>query len=83
MLFLFFFVSLSVLSVIVLHNEVQENNITVNLELARVEMLALTGKAVEGDILTAIEVIPETETQQQVWSKYKKDIKYQWYCATF
>lgn len=45
-------------------------------------MLALTGKAVEGDILTAIEVIPETETQKQVWSKYKKDIKYQWYGTT-
>lgn len=45
-------------------------------------MLALTGKAMEGDILTAVEVIPETETQQHVWSKYKKDVKYQWYCVT-
>lgn len=42
-------------------------------------MLALTGKAVEGDILTAVEVIPNSETQQHVWSKYKKDIRYQWY----
>lgn len=42
-------------------------------------MLALTGKAVEGDVLTAVEVIPNSETQQHVWSKYKKDIRYQWY----
>jgi hypothetical protein len=42
-------------------------------------MLALTGKAVEGDILTAVEVIPNREMQQHVWSKYKKDIRYQWY----
>jgi hypothetical protein len=48
-----------------------------------VEMLALTGKAVEGDVLTAVEVIPKSETQQRVWSKYKKDVKYQWYGATF
>ncbi|MCH91227.1 protein phosphatase 1 regulatory subunit, partial [Trifolium medium] len=41
-------------------------------------MLALTGKAVEGDILTAVEVIPNSEMQQHVWSKYKKDIRYQW-----
>ena len=43
------------------------------LELPYVEMLALTGKAVEGDVLTAVEVIPNSETQQHVWSKYKKD----------
>lgn len=49
------------------------------LELPYVEMLALTGKAVEGDVLTAVEVIPNSETQQHVWSKYKKDIRYQWY----
>lgn len=42
-------------------------------------MLALTGKAVEGDVLTAVEVIPNSEMQQHVWSKYKKDIRYQWY----
>ncbi|RVW98407.1 microtubule-associated protein AIR9 [Vitis vinifera] len=60
----------------------QENDIILNLELPKVEMLALTGKAMEGDILTAVEVIPETETQQHVWSKYKKDVKYQWFCST-
>lgn len=48
------------------------------LELPIVEVLALTGKAVEGDVLTAVEVIPRSETQQEVWSKYKKDIRYQW-----
>ncbi|MCH87026.1 protein phosphatase 1 regulatory subunit, partial [Trifolium medium] len=47
-------------------------------ELPYAEMLALTGKAVEGDILTAVEVIPNSEMQQHVWSKYKKDIRYQW-----
>lgn len=52
---------------------------TVFPELPYVEMLALTGKAVEGDVLTAVEVIPNSETQQHVWSKYKKDIRYQWY----
>ena len=46
------------------------------------EMLALTGKAVEGDVLTAVEVIPKSETQECVWSKYKKDVRYQWYGAT-
>lgn len=45
----------------------------------KVEMLALTGKAIERDVLTAIEVIPENETQQHLWSTYKKDVKYQWY----
>lgn len=43
-------------------------------------MLALTGKAIEGDVLTAVEVIPKSEIQQCVWSKYKKDVHYQWYC---
>lgn len=47
-------------------------------ELPKVEMLALTGKAIEGDVLTAVEVIPDSETQQCVWSKYKKDVRYQW-----
>ena len=49
------------------------------LELPYAEMLALTGKAVEGDILTAVEVIPNSEMQKHVWSKYKKDVRYQWY----
>ncbi|KAK7852588.1 187-kda microtubule-associated protein air9, partial [Quercus suber] len=51
-------------------------------ELPKVEMLALTGKAVEGDVLTAVEVIPKSETQQRVWSKYKKDVRYQWFCSS-
>nr|KYP31600.1 hypothetical protein KK1_047988 [Cajanus cajan] len=50
-------------------------------ELPYVEMLALTGKAVEGDVLTAVEVIPNSETQH-VWSKYKKDIRYQWFSSS-
>jgi hypothetical protein len=51
-------------------------------ELPRIEILALTGKAIEGDMLTALEVIPKTEPQQHVWGKYKKDVKYQWYCTS-
>ncbi|XP_024632568.1 187-kDa microtubule-associated protein AIR9 isoform X1 [Medicago truncatula] len=51
-------------------------------ELPYAEMLALTGKAVEGDILTAVEVIPNSEMQKHVWSKYKKDIRYQWFCSS-
>lgn len=47
-------------------------------ELPKIEMLALAGKAVEGDVLTAVEVIPKSEIQQHVWGKYKKDVKYQW-----
>ncbi|KAK6932089.1 hypothetical protein RJ641_001713 [Dillenia turbinata] len=46
-------------------------------ELPKVEMLVLTGKAVEGEVLTAVAVIPKSKTQQLVWSKYKKDVKYQ------
>lgn len=48
-------------------------------ELPEIEMLALTGKSVEGEVLTAVEVIPKNETQQCVWSKYKKDVRYQWF----
>lgn len=48
-------------------------------EELQVEMLALTGKAIERDVLTAVEVIPESEMQKHVWSKYKNDVKYQWY----
>lgn len=45
-------------------------------------MLALTGKAVEGDVLTALEVIPMSEIQQHIWAEYKKDVRYQWYSGT-
>ncbi|XVE94227.1 hypothetical protein REPUB_Repub01dG0263600 [Reevesia pubescens] len=51
-------------------------------ELPIVEMLALTGKAIEGDVLTAVEVIPKSEIQQFVWSKYKKDVCYQWFFSS-
>ncbi|KAL8192254.1 hypothetical protein R6Q57_027921 [Mikania cordata] len=51
-------------------------------ELPRIEMLALTGKAVEGEVLTAIEVIPKSDAQQNVWQKYKKHVRYQWYISS-
>lgn len=46
-------------------------------------MLALTGKAIEGDVLTVVEVIPESLTQQLVWHKYKQNVRYQWYGVIF
>ncbi|KAL3833703.1 hypothetical protein ACJIZ3_008439 [Penstemon smallii] len=51
-------------------------------ELPIIEMLALSGKAVEGEILTALEVIPKSESQQHVWGKYKKEVRYQWFCSS-
>ncbi|KAL9147547.1 hypothetical protein ABFS82_13G180100 [Erythranthe guttata] len=51
-------------------------------ELPRIEMVALTGKAVEGEVLTALEVIPKSENQQLVWGKYKKVVRYQWFFST-
>ncbi|KAJ8762645.1 hypothetical protein K2173_010666 [Erythroxylum novogranatense] len=51
-------------------------------ELPTVAALALTGKAIEGDVLTAVEVIPKSNTQQIVWSKYKKDVRYQWFLSS-
>ncbi|XP_058200285.1 187-kDa microtubule-associated protein AIR9 isoform X1 [Rhododendron vialii] len=51
-------------------------------ELPNIEMLVLTGKAVEGDVLTALEVIPMSEIQQHIWAKYKKDVRYQWFCSS-
>lgn len=51
-------------------------------ELPKIEMLALTGKAVEGDVLTAVEVIPKSDIQQHVWRKYKKEVRYQWFCSS-
>ncbi|KAK6150135.1 hypothetical protein DH2020_017660 [Rehmannia glutinosa] len=47
-----------------------------------IEMLALTGKAVEGEVLTALEVIPKSENQQLVWGKYKKEVRYQWFFSS-
>ncbi|KAF9588966.1 hypothetical protein IFM89_017645 [Coptis chinensis] len=51
-------------------------------ELPKIEMLTLTGKAIEGERLTAVEVIPDSEIQRLVWRKYKKDIEYQWFGST-
>lgn len=51
-------------------------------ELPRLEMLALTGKAIEGDVLTVVEVIPESLTQQLVWHKYKQNVRYQWFFSS-
>nr|XP_010905429.1 187-kDa microtubule-associated protein AIR9 isoform X2 [Elaeis guineensis] len=50
-------------------------------ELPKIEMLSFNGKEVEGEVLTAVEVIPNSAMQQHVWDKYKKEIKYQWFCS--
>lgn len=47
-------------------------------EVPKVQKLVLTGKAVEGEILTAVEVIPKSESQQIIWEKYRKDVRHQW-----
>ncbi|XP_024515548.1 187-kDa microtubule-associated protein AIR9 [Selaginella moellendorffii] len=51
-------------------------------ELPRVQKFVLSGKVIEGEVLTALEVMPKGETQQRVWDKYKKEIKYQWSRST-
>lgn len=47
-------------------------------EIPRIQMLILTGKAIERETITAVEVIPDTESQHRVWEKYKNGITYQW-----
>ncbi|GJX44466.1 mitochondrial carrier domain-containing protein [Tanacetum coccineum] len=37
-------------------------------------ILALIGKQLEGEVLTAIEVIPKTDAHQNIWQKYKKHV---------
>ncbi|GAB2297496.1 187-kDa microtubule-associated protein air9 [Dionaea muscipula] len=51
-------------------------------ELPIIDEVALTGHATEGAVLTAVEVIPNSENQQHVWNKYKKEVRYQWYWAS-
>lgn len=48
-------------------------------EVPKIEMLALTGKAVEGEVLNAMEIMPKSDIQNKIWTKYKKDVRYQWY----
>lgn len=55
-----------------------EPSTTILPEIPRLQKLVLTGKAVEGEVLTALEVMPKSEKQQHVWEKYKNDVKYQW-----
>jgi hypothetical protein len=47
-------------------------------ELPRIQKLVVSGKPVEGETLTALEVIPKGDSQQLSWDRYKHDIKYQW-----
>ncbi|KAJ4758953.1 Outer arm dynein light chain 1 protein [Rhynchospora pubera] len=48
-------------------------------ELLQIDSLSFKGKAIEGDMLTAVEIIPDNESQRNVWNKYKREITYQWY----
>ncbi|XP_038970512.1 187-kDa microtubule-associated protein AIR9-like [Phoenix dactylifera] len=50
-------------------------------EIPKIEMLSFNGKEMEGGLLTAVEVIPNSSIQQHNWDKYKKEIKYQWFCS--
>lgn len=47
-------------------------------EVPRIHKLVLKGSPVEGETLTALEVIPRGDAQQRSWEKFKKDVKYQW-----
>uniref|UniRef100_A0A1D1Z6I6 Protein phosphatase 1 regulatory subunit pprA n=1 Tax=Anthurium amnicola TaxID=1678845 RepID=A0A1D1Z6I6_9ARAE len=51
-------------------------------EIPKIQKLSFAGREVEGEILTAVEIIPESEAQQNVWNKYKEEVKYQWYYST-
>ncbi|MCO5613042.1 hypothetical protein L7F22_067316 [Adiantum nelumboides] len=51
-------------------------------EIPRIQKLVLTGKSVEGEVLTALEVMPKSEKQQHVWEKYKKEVRYHWSRST-
>lgn len=48
-------------------------------ELLKVERFSFNGKEIEGEVLTAVEVIPQSDIQRHIWSKYKKELKYQWF----
>ncbi|EPS73603.1 hypothetical protein M569_01156, partial [Genlisea aurea] len=48
-------------------------------EFPRIETLVLTGKAVEGEVLTAVEVTPKSEDQLLIWDLYKKEVSYRWF----
>ncbi|KAH7834756.1 hypothetical protein Vadar_019371 [Vaccinium darrowii] len=45
-------------------------------------MFVHTGKMVEGDEFTAVEVFPMNEIQQHGQAKYNKDVCYQWFCSS-
>ncbi|CAM8932942.1 unnamed protein product [Rhodiola kirilowii] len=51
-------------------------------EVPVIEMLAFTGKAVERDVLSVVEVIPKSVVQQLVWNNYKKHVQYQWFSTS-
>lgn len=48
-------------------------------ELLKIERFLFNGKEVEGELLNATEVITQSQIQQHIWSKYKKELKYQWF----
>ncbi|GBG82552.1 hypothetical protein CBR_g34929 [Chara braunii] len=48
-------------------------------DLPVVESFTIIGKAMEGEILTAVDMPPTNEASLSIWDRYKKDIKYQWY----
>ncbi|KAG6542402.1 hypothetical protein Mapa_016231 [Marchantia paleacea] len=60
-----------------------EPSATIYPELPRIQKLVISGKAIEGEILTALEVIPKGDSQQRSWEKFKKEIKYSWSRSQF
>ncbi|XP_078436682.1 outer arm dynein light chain 1 protein isoform X2 [Wolffia australiana] len=47
--------------------------------IPKIEKLSISGRAVEGETLTAVIIIPETACQQNIWTNYKKEVTYQWF----
>ncbi|GAQ78250.1 AIR9 protein [Klebsormidium nitens] len=51
---------------------------TVYPELPGLGRLTISGKVAEGQMLTALEDLPGGDKQQDLWRRFKKEIKYQW-----
>ncbi|KQK21044.1 187-kDa microtubule-associated protein AIR9 [Brachypodium distachyon] len=50
-------------------------------ELLKIDTLSFKGNQVERETLTVVETIPSNDTQEHIWSNYKKEIKYQWFAS--
>ncbi|CAK9872005.1 unnamed protein product [Sphagnum jensenii] len=57
---------------------ISEHTAPIYPELPRIQKLVISGKVMEGETITAVEVIPNTASQQHSWEQYTKEIRYQW-----